>query len=80
MDKSKQAINKAIEGDKRGLAQLKEIKSQVDNYKSIASTKKAVEDEQQEKEISQSDKEVISMMGSISLDKVEHMEASTSKN
>ena len=71
MDKSEYAINEAIEGAKRGLAELKEMKNQV---------KKAVEDEQQEKEISQSDKEVISIMGLISLDEAEHMEAGTSKN
>ena len=42
--------------------------------------KKAVEDEQQVKEFSQSNKEVMPMMGSISLDKAKHMEAGTNKN
>ena len=75
MDKSGYAINEAIEGAERGLAELKELKSHVDNYKSIAGPKKAVVDEQQENEISQSDKKVISMM-----DKVKLMETSTSKD
>ena len=44
MDKARYVIDQAIEGAKRGLAELKEVKSQVDNYKSIASTKKAIKD------------------------------------
>ena len=59
MNKSECSINKARERAERGLAELKEMKSQVDNCKGIASTKKAMEDEQQEKETSQSDKEEI---------------------
>ena len=43
-DKSGYVIHEAIEGAKRGLAKLKEVKGQVDNYKSIASTKKAIKD------------------------------------
>ena len=42
MDKSGYVIHEAIEGAKRGLAELKEIVGHVDNYKSIASTKKAI--------------------------------------
>ena len=42
MDEAGYVIDQAIEGAKRGLAKLKEVKSQVDNYKSIASTKKAI--------------------------------------
>ena len=80
MNKSEYAINEAIERAKRGLAELKGIKSQVDNCKGIASTKKAMEDEQQKKETSQTNKEVILMMGSIRLDETEHMKAGTSTN
>ena len=44
MDKIGYIISNAIEGAKRGLNKLKELKSQVDNYKSIAGTKKAIKD------------------------------------
>ena len=44
MDKARYVIDQAIEGSKRGIAKLKEVRSQVDNYKSIASTKKAIKD------------------------------------
>ena len=50
------------------------------HYFKEASLQKAVIEEQQENEFPQSDKEVMSTMGSINLDDVQHMEAGTSKN
>ena len=50
------------------------------HYFKEATLQIAVIEEQQENEFPQSDKEVISIMGSISLDDVKHMEAGTSKN
>ena len=44
MDENGYIISDTIEGAKRGLTELKELKSQVDNYKSIAGTKKAIKE------------------------------------
>ena len=50
------------------------------HYFKEAISQNAVVVEQQENEISQSDKEAISIMGSISLDNVKYMELGTRKN
>ena len=44
MNEAGYVIDQAIEGSKRGIAELKEVRSQVDNYKSIVNTKKAIKD------------------------------------
>ena len=43
MDESGYVIHEAIEGAKRGLAKLKEIKGQVEKYESIAGTDRFIE-------------------------------------
>ena len=50
------------------------------HYFKETSSQNAVIEEQQENEFPQSDKDVISTMGSINLDDIKHMEAGTSKN
>ena len=44
MDEAGYVIDQAIEGSKRGIAELKKVRNQVDHYKSIVNTKKAIKD------------------------------------